>query len=99
MAKNFHSPVGRNKLTKLAQYACAAARKVGCDDLREVKVREAIEADMAMNGFVVNKEQIKDMVIDVFAGTLERSSTPGVVFSSLWHVLTESSMKRVKKVR
>jgi len=59
---NTHGFVGRAALDKLAKEACALVAKQRGTKLDAVKVREAIESDMAQNGFVITSEQISQIV-------------------------------------
>jgi len=60
---NKHGTVGRTKLVKLAKHVCVVAYSDSHVKLDEVKVREAIEGDMASNGFVITEDQINVLIM------------------------------------
>lgn len=86
MAKhNHHGSVGPNKLVNLAKHACRAAYADSCVELDLSKVKAAMEADMAVNGFVITKEQIDTLITGDDEGNVpEHLKT---CFSSLNHVI------------
>lgn len=60
---NNHGSVSRKAIEKLAAHALAVAYSDSHVELDAKKVCEAIEGDMAMNGFVITKEQIDVLIM------------------------------------